>query len=185
MFVKDFADEYARYRAAAEKAMAQVSDEGLNHIAARDGNSIAMLARHLSGNLQSRFTDFLTSDGEKPWRDRDSEFADGTLARAEVDAAWKAAWETLESQLAQLSDDDLTRTVTIRGVSLTVHEALVRSVTHVATHVGQIVLLARIVATGDWKWITIPKGQSPEYNQNPTFEKARAHATALGQDRAR
>jgi uncharacterized damage-inducible protein DinB len=172
MFVKDFIDEYARYRASAEKAMAQVSDDALNHVAARDGNSIAMLVRHMSGNLRSRFTDFLTSDGEKQWRDRDGEFSDGTFTRAETDAAWKAGWNALESALGALTDDDLTKMVSIRGVPLTVHEALVRSVTHTASHVGQIVLLARILSAGEWNWITIPKGQSPPYNPNPGLEKA-------------
>lgn len=174
MFVKDFADECTRYRAIGEKAMAQVSDEGLNRVLAPDGNSIAVIVRHIGGNLVSRFTDFLSSDGEKPSRDRDAEFADGVLTRDQVDAAWKTGWRVLESALANLTDDDLRRTVTIRGTGLTVHEALCRSVTHVASHVGQIVLLARIVASDDWKWISIPKGQSKTYNQNPTMEKAPA-----------
>lgn len=171
MFVKDFVGEYARYRSMAEKAVAQVSDESLNRVLAPEGNSIAMLARHIGGNLKSRFTDFLVSDGEKPWRDRDSEFADGTLARAVVDDIWKRGWDVLERELGKLSDDDLTKTVQIRGADLTVHEALCRSVTHTASHVGQIVLLARILAEDEWKWITIPKGQSQQYNQNPTLEK--------------
>lgn len=171
MFVKDFVGEYARYRSMAEKAMDQVSDAGLNRVLAPDGNSIAMLARHVGGNLKSRFTDFLVSDGEKPWRDRDSEFADGTLTRMAVDEIWTSGWGVLERELATLSDDDLTKTVQIRGTPLTVHEALCRSVTHTASHVGQIVLLARILADDEWKWITIPKGQSQQYNQNPTFEK--------------
>lgn len=171
MFVKDFVGEYARYRSMAEKAMDQVSDAGLNRVLAPDGNSIAMLARHIGGNLKSRFTDFLVSDGEKPWRDRDSEFVDGTLTRTAVDEIWTSGWGVLERELAALSDDDLTKTVQIRGTPLTVHEALCRSVTHTASHVGQIVLLARILADDEWKWITIPKGQSQQYNQNPTFEK--------------
>ena len=171
MFVKDFVGEYARYRNMAEKAMDQVSDAGLNRVLAPDGNSIAMLARHIGGNLASRFTDFLVSDGEKPWRDRDSEFADGTLTRTAVDEIWTTGWGVLERELATLRDDDLTKTVQIRGTPLTVHEALCRSVTHTASHVGQIVLLARILADDEWQWITIPKGQSQQYNQNPAFEK--------------
>lgn len=171
MLVKSFVDEYARYRAIGEKAMAQVSDEGLNRVVATDGNSIAMIVRHLGGNLVSRFTDFLTTDGEKATRNRDDEFADGTYARADVEAAWKRGWDVLETEVGRLTDDDLERVVKIRGQELSVHEALARSVTHAAYHVGQIVLLARVVATDDWRWISIPKGQSQQYNLNPTLEK--------------
>ena len=171
MYVKDFIDEYARYRAVGEKAMAQVSDEALNRIVAPDGNSIAMIVRHMGGNFVSRFTNFLTEDGEKPWRDRDAEFADGVFTRADVNEAWQTGWGVLESELSTLTDADLDRTVKIRGHDLTVHEALCRSITHAASHVGQIVLLARILATHDWQWISIPKGQSKQYNQNPLLEK--------------
>jgi hypothetical protein len=171
MFVQDFIDEFERYRLAAEKAFGQVSDEAFNRILAPNGNSIAMLGRHMGGNLVSRFTDFLTSDGEKPWRDRDSEFDEGPFTRAHVEEIWKKGWTTLNSQLKQLTDADLERKVVLRGRELTVHEALCRSVAHMATHVGQIVLLARILATDEWKWISIPKGQSREYNENPTLEK--------------
>jgi hypothetical protein len=171
MLVQDFIDEYERYRLTAEKAMAQVTDEGMNRVVAPNGNSIAMLVRHLGGNLASRFTDFLTADGEKPWRNRDDEFADGVYSRAEVDEAWRAGWDVLRRELAALTDADLERQVTIRGQGLTVHAALCRSLAHAAMHVGQIILLARIVATDEWKWISIPKGQSRQYNQNPTLEK--------------
>ena len=171
MFVEDFTDEYARYRAIGEKALVQVSDDNLNRVVAPNGNSIAMLVRHLGGNLQSRFTNFLTEDGEKPWRDRDEEFADRTYTRAEVDEVWNAGWAALEKALDDVGEDDLQSTVKIRGTPLTVHEALCRSVAHAAMHVGQIVLLARIVATDEWKWISIPKGQSQQYNQNPSMEK--------------
>jgi hypothetical protein len=171
MFVKDFIDEYERYRLTGEKAMAQVSDEALNRVVAPDGNSIAMLVRHVGGNLVSRFTDFLTTDGEKPWRDRDDEFADGVYTRAEVDEAWTTGWNVLEAELKKLTDDDLERLVTIRGQEMTVHAALCRSLAHASMHVGQIILLARMQASDEWKWITIPKGQSQQYNQNPTLEK--------------
>lgn len=171
MFVQDFTDEYARYRAIGEKALAQVSDENLNRVLAPNGNSIAMIVRHLGGNLKSRFTNFLTEDGEKPWRDRDEEFVTRSYTRAEVDEIWNAGWAALEQALEDTGEDDLQSTVKIRGTPLTVHEALCRSVAHAAMHVGQIVLIARIVATDEWKWISIPKGQSQTYNQNPTLEK--------------
>lgn len=171
MWVKSFIDEYQRYRAMGEKAMAQVSDEALNRIVAPNGNSIAMIVRHMSGNFVSRFTELLTADGEKPWRNRDGEFDEGPFTRVEIDEAWKTGWDLVESELLTLTNGDLARTITIRGQTLTVHEALCRSVTHAASHVGQILLLARILATNEWQWISIPKGQSQQYNQNPTLEK--------------
>jgi hypothetical protein len=171
MFVQDFIGEYGRYRASAEKALAQVPDDALNRILAPNGNSVAMIIRHVGGNLTSRFTDFRSSDGEKPWRNRDSEFDEGPFTRAQIEEVWNAGWAVAEDALRKLTDADLGRTVTIRKQELTVHEALCRSVTHVATHVGQIVLLARILANAEWKWISIPKGQSQQYNQNPTLEK--------------
>jgi len=172
MFVKDFIGEYDRYRQLGEKAMAQVSHDGLNRVVAPDGNSIAMIVRHVHGNLVSRFTDFLTSDGEKPSRDRDGEFADGEFTREAIDASWRHAFEVVFSELDRVREPDLTRTITIRGIELTVHEALCRSIAHTAYHVGQIVLLARVVATDEWQSLSIPKGQSKQYNMNPTREKA-------------
>jgi hypothetical protein len=169
--IKDFMDEYTRYRRMGEKALSQVPDEDLNEVLGADNNSIAMIVRHLSGNLVSRFTDFLTSDGEKPWRNRDSEFEDTTYDRQDVEQLWVEGWDVLESELSRLSDDHLQRHVYIRGQSLTVNQALCRSLAHVSYHVGQIVFLARIFNGGDWQWITIPKGRSQEYNRNPTKEK--------------
>jgi hypothetical protein len=169
--IENFYDEFIRYKLTAEKAIAQVSDEALNTVVAKDGNSIAMLVRHMSGNLNSRFTEFFTQDGEKPWRNRDAEFETKTYARADLLKMWNFGFEVLERQLAGMDDGHLSRKVLLRGKTLTVHEALCRSLAHMATHVGQIVLLARILATDEWQWISIPKGKSKEYNDNPTKEK--------------
>jgi hypothetical protein len=169
--IDHFHDEVVRYKTVAERAIEQVPDEALNTILAPEGNSIGMLMRHMSGNLVSRFTEFLGSDGEKPWRNRDAEFETKTYKREDLLKMWGAGWEVLEKQLANLTDDDLGLSVVIRGKTMTVHEALCRSLAHMATHVGQIVLIARVVATGEWQWISIPKGKSREYNQNPTKEK--------------
>lgn len=169
--IDDFIAEYRRYRALAERALAQIPDERLNHVPAPDANSAAMLVWHVSGNLASRFTDFLTADGEKPWRARDEEFADRTCTRAEVEAKWVIGWQVLEEQLAALTDADLSRTVTIRQQPLTVNAALCRSATHVAYHVGQLVLIARSTALAEWESLSIPKGSSDAYNSNPTREK--------------
>jgi uncharacterized damage-inducible protein DinB len=169
--IKDFLKEYQSYRAMGLKAIAQVSDGGLNQVLGADNNSVAVIVRHVSGNLRSRFTDFLTSDGEKPWRDRDSEFADANYDRPAVEAMWAEGFQIVEDQLNAMSDADLTRQVAIRGVPHTVNEALCRSVAHTAYHVGQIVLLARILHEGDWQWITVPKGKSQELNQRMMGEK--------------
>jgi uncharacterized damage-inducible protein DinB len=169
--MQSFIGEYQRYKIIGQKAIEQVSDDALNAVLAPDSNSIAMIVRHLSGNFTSRFTDFLTSDGEKPWRDRDAEFEETVYRREEVNKLWAEGWQVLENQLTALKDSDLQRRVQIRGQELTVHEALARSLAHTAYHVGQIVLLARAQAGGDWKWISIPKGGSQEYNRNPTKEK--------------
>jgi uncharacterized damage-inducible protein DinB len=165
MLTKSFLDEYARYRASAEKAMAQISDEALNRVVSADGNSIATLVRHISGNMISRFTDFMASDGEKSWRERDAEFDAGPFSRAEVDDAWKRGWEVLEREVGRLRDEDFTRTVTIRGQGMTVLEALLRNVTHIAMHIGQIILLARVSAGDEWKTLSIPRGQSRQFNE--------------------
>jgi hypothetical protein len=183
MFVKDFIDEYQKYRVMGEKAIAQVSDAALNEIPVADGNSIAMIARHVGGNLVSRFTAFLTTDGEKPWRNRDNEFADGPFTRAEVERAWASGFDLIASELGKLTDEDLTRTVKIRGTDLEVHEALCRSLAHAAMHTGQIILLAKIAAGKNWKTLSIPKGKSGEYNKDPKFEKAKAYTDALSKKR--
>jgi hypothetical protein len=169
--IKDFLNEMHRYKAVAEKAMAQIPDDALNKLPVKDGNSIAMIVRHLNGNLRSRFTDFLTTDGEKPWRQRDAEFQEQNYSRSEVMAMWQAGWDVVERELPKVTDADFDKTVTIRGVQFTAHEALTRLVAHLAYHVGQIVMLARMARDGEWQWITIPKGASEVYNQNPTMEK--------------
>ena len=169
--ITDFLDEFERYRLVGEKAMAQVALEGLNRVLAPQTNSIGMLVHHISGNLRSRFTDFLSADGEKPWRNRDAEFEERRFTREELDEMWQQGWRTAQVAIRALSDADLERKVVIRGSSLTVHAALSRSVAHVATHVGQIVLLARLVAEREWESLSIPHGGSQLYNLNPTREK--------------
>lgn len=169
--IKDIIDEYARYRSIGEKAMRQVTDNDLNVVIGKDNNSIAVIVRHISGNLISRFTDFQSSDGEKAWRDRDSEFQDIRYDPREVERLWEEGWNVLESELSKLSDTQLHQHVLIRGQSWTIHEALCRSLAHVSYHIGQIVLLARILNDSDWQWISIPKGESSEYNRNPAKEK--------------
>jgi hypothetical protein len=169
--IKDFSDEYARYKTLGIKAIAQVPDDRLNETAGSDGNSIAILVQHISGNLISRFTDFLDSDGEKPWRYRDSEFQAIARTRKELEVLWAKGFAVLEEQLGRLTEEDLGHSVYIRGEAWTVHGALARSLAHVSYHVGQIVVLARTFCSGDWQWLSVPKGKSVEYNLNPIKEK--------------
>ena len=169
--ITDFLEEFTRYMLTGEKALAQIPELALERILAPGTNSIAMLVGHVSGNLRSRFTDFLTSDGEKPWRDRDVEFEPRRCSRAELMTLWEAGWSVALASIASLTDADLEREVTIRGRTLTVHAALVRSVAHTATHVGQIVLLARLLAYREWVSLSIPKSASKQYNLDPTREK--------------
>jgi uncharacterized damage-inducible protein DinB len=174
--------EFRRYRTLGEGALGQVGDADLGREAPGNGNSVATLVRHISGNFRSRFTDFLTADGEKPWRDRESEFAARPASREDLRAGWESGWKTLEGALAALSDADLGRTVTIRGQPLTVREALHRSLAHVSYHVGQMVMLGRSLRGDQWRFLSIPPGKSAEYNRAPSFENAPAPAATLQDD---
>ena len=162
--------EYRRYQGLAERAIEQLGDEDLSvHQGA--GNSVITIVQHLSGNFRSRFTDFPTADGEKPWRDRDSEFEHRVMTRPELLADWNAAWTVLFDSLAKLDDTRLGDTVTIRGVLMSVIEALHRSLSHAAYHVGQIVFLSKQLRGERWSWLTIPPGGTVAYNKNPTKER--------------
>jgi hypothetical protein len=165
MLIDDFRSEYVRWRTTAEQAIAQMPDDALNHVPSPEGNSVAMLVRHVSGNLVSRFTNFLSEDGEKPDRDRDAEFAERPYTRAEVDEMMRRGFGVVDSALASLTDADVTRTVTVRGQAMTVHAALTRSLAHIANHMGQIVLLAKITVGGPWQSLSIPRGKSQTFNE--------------------
>lgn len=163
--------EYRRYRALGLATFDQLTDEQLRSRPNAQSNSIATMAWHVSGNLESRFTDFLDSDGEKPWRERDDEFAVREVSRAELDEKWNRGWDVLMATLARLNDADLRRVITIRGVELSVSEALERSLAHTAYHVGQIVYLGKILAGSGWTWLSIAPGGTAAYNEDPKYEK--------------
>jgi hypothetical protein len=148
-----------------EDAMAQVTDEQLFAALDSESNSIAIIVKHLAGNMRSRWTDFLTSDGEKPDRDRDSEFVDAPATRNDLMRLWEAGWNCVFTALEPLSDDDLGRQITIRGQAHSVMQAINRQVAHYAGHVGQIVLLAKHFRQGQWRSLSIPRGKSAEFNQ--------------------
>jgi len=171
MIIESINTEYRRYKSLAEMALGQVRDDDLHQVLGEDGNSIAVIMNHISGNLKSRFTNFLTEDGEKSWRKRDEEFEEHSEDRTSLLKKWDASWRILFDELNSLDDSDLGKVVRIRGKELTVSDALHRSLAHVANHIGQIVLMARIHIGGDWKSLSIPRGTSQDYNLNPTKER--------------
>jgi uncharacterized damage-inducible protein DinB len=171
MIIESIKSEYQRYKSLAEKTVVQVSDDVLHKRLAEEGNSIAVLMNHISGNLKSRFTNFLTEDGEKSWRNRDGEFEEKREERTLLLKKWDESWNIVFDEINALNDSDLGKMVRIRGKELTVSDALQRSLAHVSYHVGQIVLLARIHLGREWKWLSIPPGKSGEYNLNPTKER--------------
>lgn len=169
--IKSILGEYRRYKSMGEATMEQLSEAELHKAPPGGGNSIATIAWHIAGNFNSRFTDFLTSDGEKPWRDREGEFVPRTPARNELMAYWEGGWKTVLDSLEQLTDEHLSRNVKIRGVDLSVAEALHRSLAHTSYHVGQMIYAGKSIKAGEWKYLTIPPGQSEAYNENATGEK--------------
>ncbi|HEY1683514.1 MAG TPA: DUF1572 family protein [Tepidisphaeraceae bacterium] len=150
----------------AEKAIVQISDAQLHQPLDENTNSVAVIMQHVAGNLRSRFVDFLTSDGEKPDRDRDAEFVDTNKDRAALMAIWESGWECTFNSLATLSDDDLHRTITIRNQPHSVIDALLRALAHAGYHAGQIVQLSRYLAKENWNTITVPRGGSKQFNQH-------------------
>jgi hypothetical protein len=162
----DIAHVYAQQRRLAESAAEQVDDQGFFHTTDPQANSIAVIMKHVGGNLRSRWTDFLTTDGEKPDRNRDGEFIVDGETRADVMRTWNQGWERLESTLASLRPEDLTRTVPIRGEPHTVVQALVRNLAHASHHAGQILFAAKAIAGDDWETLSIPRGGSKALRGN-------------------
>jgi hypothetical protein len=158
-------DEFQKIKKLADKSIEQLSDEQLHATIDPDANSVAVLMRHMAGNMRSRWVNFLTSDGEKPDRMRDSEFEDPRQSRAELMAEWEHGWQCVFGALQPLSDADLQRTVLIRGEAHTVYKAISRQVAHYSGHAYQILLLAKHLQGANWKTLSIPRGQSEEFNR--------------------
>jgi hypothetical protein len=157
-YLDDVRAQFRKMKTLAERAIEQASDEDLNLSLDPESNSIAVIMRHMAGNLRSRFTDFLTTDGEKPDRNRDGEFElDGPLSRVQVMSDWESGWDRLFVALERLTADDLLRDVYIRGERHSVIQALDRQLTHHAYHVGQIVFLAKHLRSSEWKSLSIPR----------------------------
>ena len=155
---------FAYYKSLGDKAIERTSEDDLHWQYNAQSNSMAAIIKHMAGNSLSRWTDFLTTDGEKEWRNRDNEFEDEHLSKAELTAHWNKGWQCLFDAIDPLTDNDLLKKIYIRGEAHTVVEAINRQLAHLAMHVGQIVFIAKMIAGDDWISLTIPKGKSKEFN---------------------
>lgn len=168
----DALKSFRSYKKLAARAIEQVTDEEFFAAIDEEANSIAVVVKHIAGNLRSRWTDFLTTDGEKDFRDRDSEFEITLDTRESLMEFWETGWQTLFDAIEPLTADDFSRTVTIRGQPHTVVEAINRQLTHYSYHIGQIVLLAKHFRSIDWKTLSVPKNRSAEFNRFLTDKQA-------------
>jgi hypothetical protein len=172
-YLDDIAFSFRKHKGWAEQAFGQLDDDEFFRRPGEQGNSVAIIVKHLAGNLKSRWTDFLTSDGDKPWRDRDAEFVVGPDdTRSRLLAAWEEGWAALFGTLGGLGEADLLKKVKIRGEEHTVVQAIDRSLAHAAYHTGQVLYVARLVKRNGWRWITVPPGQSrPSHAEGGNYLK--------------
>jgi hypothetical protein len=152
------------YKDLGDRTMMQLTDRDLHYCPNESSNSIAVIVQHLSGNMLSRWTNFLTEDGEKTWRQRDDEFEIHDYSKAQVLEIWEKGWSCFIGALESLNETDITKTIYIRGESLTVTDAIIRQMAHYPYHIGQIVYIAKIIRDTGWQSLSIPKGQSAAYN---------------------
>jgi uncharacterized damage-inducible protein DinB len=171
-YLEDSLELFRHYKKLAERAMEQITDEQLYATPDEETNSIGVVVKHMAGNMRSRWTDFLTSDGEKPDRDRDMEFVDPPATREALLQVWEDGWQRVFHALEPLTDSDLGRTVTIRGEAHSVMQAVNRQMAHYVFHVGQIVLLAKHFARDRWQSLSIPRNRSAEFNKRVTAGEA-------------
>ncbi|HZL91434.1 MAG TPA: DUF1572 family protein [Pirellulaceae bacterium] len=175
-FIAAIINAFEANKRLADRAIAQVPDNKLHVALDENTNSIAVIMKHVAGNLLSRWTDFLTTDGEKPWRNRDDEFVDSFRNRDELLQYWERGWSCLLATLQSLTPTDLDKTVTIRGEPHTIPLALARSLGHTCYHIGQIVQVSRIHAGENWTTLTIPRGGSQQYNQANWGQAGKSHS---------
>jgi len=164
-YLRDALEVFRYYKKLAERAMAQLTDGQLTAVLDGESNCIAIVVKHMAGNMRSRWTDFLTSDGEKPNRNRDTEFEDPPATREAILKLWEEGWASLFGALEPLTDDDLARTVTIRGERHSVMQAINRQLAHYPYHCGQIVFLAKHLNHAGWQSLTVPRKGSAEFNR--------------------
>lgn len=164
-FLQNAIKKFKAQKLLAEKAFAQLKEEDFSFKPSKDSNSIAVIVQHMSGNMLSRWTNFLTEDGEKPWRERDKEFETVLSVEKDILAAWEKGWQCVFNTLENLDDEDLMKTITIREVPILVVDAVIRQLDHYGYHVGQIVYIAHIIKDENWISLSIPKNKSAEFNQ--------------------
>jgi hypothetical protein len=164
-FLEDALTLLRYYKKLAEDAMAQVTDQELTTVLDGEMNSIALIVKHMAGNMRSRWTDFLTTDGEKPDRNRDTEFIDPPATRQELREMWETGWNRVFGALEPLTESDLGRTVTIRGEPHSVMQAINRQLAHYPYHCGQIVMLAKHFRSEKWKSLSVPRNKSADFNR--------------------
>jgi len=157
--------QFEYYRTLADKTILILSQDELNHKVSDESNSIAMIMRHITGNLFSRFTNFFTEDGDKPWRNRDDEFQDGIYDKHELITNWDKAWNVLFQTLDSITEENINTVVKIRNQDHTVAEALYRQLAHYPYHIGQIVFIGKMIRNTEWQSLSIPKNMSKEYNK--------------------
>ena len=170
--------QFEYYKSLGDKTFDQLTFEELQNEFTKDSNSIAIIVKHIVGNMLSRWTNFLTEDGEKEWRMRDEEFVDSFLTKEELLSTWNKGWDCLFNALKRLKTEDLERIIYIRNQGHTVVEAINRQMMHYAYHVGQIVFLGKLTKGNNWQSLSIPKGKSKDYNQEKfAKDKGKRHFT--------
>jgi len=170
--------QFKYYKSLGDKTISQLSFEELKKEFVKDSNSITIIVKHIVGNMLSRWTNFLTEDGEKEWRKRDEEFEDSFSTKDELTLAWESGWNCLFKAITPLSTKDLSKIIHIRNQGHTVTEAINRQMMHYAYHVGQIVFLGKLIKGKDWQSLSIPKGKSKDYNKDKfSKDKGRRHFT--------
>jgi hypothetical protein len=169
MFIKDITARFESCKKLGDKTFDQLGEKDFFFCPSTESNSIAVIVQHMSGNMLSRFTNFLTEDGEKPWRNRDSEFEQTITTKAEILDTWNRGWDCLFNTLSNIEPAQLLNVVTIRSESLTAYDALLRQLAHYAYHVGQIVFIGRMARNSSWVSLSIPKGQSQQYNEGMKY----------------
>ncbi|MDR0195772.1 MAG: DUF1572 domain-containing protein [Myroides sp.] len=163
--IKGVRTQFEYYRTLADKAILILSQDELNHKVSDESNSIAMIMRHVTGNLLSSFTNFFTEDGDKSWRNRDDEFQDGIYDKHELITNWDKAWNVLFQTLDSITEENINTVVKIRNQDHTVAEALYRQLAHYPYHIGQIVFIGKMIRNTEWQSLSIPKNMSKEYNK--------------------
>lgn len=174
-------NRFLYYKELGDKSFAQLTDEQLFWQYNEESNSIAIIVKHLAGNMLSRWTNFLTDDGEKEWRNRDAEFVNTFKTKSEVLDYWEKGWNCLFTALAQITDENITSTIYIRGEAHTIFDAVLRQISHYPYHIAQIVYIGKMIKNTDWKTLSIARNKSADFNQemHSKFESNQENASPV------